>query len=353
MVQVGALEVQNVKRAINRYGTLPKGARIGAYLESLRQSGMPSNQESTTVVSSITSGTVEQHETIDNSQHRSLSPRQNNLRSQPQMTRSNSSSGVVNTYQPPNSPRGRVVAVRKNNQSDGVGLRTFRVSSNSNFRTASPSRSVQPSLADLEFPPPPADLPPPPDEIFSSQEQTELPPPISCNEISQIRNSPLSIRKAKSTDWRAKEDENEQEDRNDVSNVEPSVKEACSRFGVNLRRRETQDSSCRTIDNKRTGFKSRIDTIEPAAPPEEAPPPPPPPPPPVSNSPPDSFERKPGMKEMLELKLINEIKQSAETKHGTTTKKTVTSSTPSALLDPASQLLSELCASFNMDTGQR
>ncbi|XP_048267058.1 tyrosine-protein kinase Abl isoform X8 [Bombus terrestris] len=357
LVQVGALEVQNVKRAINRYGTLPKGARIGAYLESLRQSGMPSNQESTTVASSMTPGTVEQHEaSIDNSQHRSLSPRQSNLRSQPQMTRSNSSSGVVNTYQPPNSPRTRVVAVRKNNQSDAVGLRTFRVSSNSNFRTASPSRSVQPSLADLEFPPPPADLPPPPDEIFSGQEQAELPPPISCSEISQIRNSPLSIRKAKSTDWRSKEDENEhQEDRNDVSNAEPSVKEACSRFGVNLRRRETQDNSCKTTDNKRTGFKSRIETIEPAAPPEEAPPPPPPPPPPVStNSPPDSFERKPGMKEMLELKLINEIKQSAETKHGTTTKKPgVISSTPSALLDPASQLLSELCASFNMDSGQR
>ncbi|XP_071860942.1 tyrosine-protein kinase Abl isoform X2 [Bombus fervidus] len=357
LVQVGALEVQNVKRAINRYGTLPKGARIGAYLESLRQSGMPSNQESTTVASSMTPGTVEQHEaSMDNSQHRSLSPRQSNLRSQPQMTRSNSSSGVVNTYQPPNSPRTRVVAVRKNNQSDAVGLRTFRVSSNSNFRTASPSRSVQPSLADLEFPPPPADLPPPPDEIFSGQEQAELPPPISCSEISQIRNSPLSIRKAKSTDWRSKEDENEhQEDRNDVSNAEPSVKEACSRFGVNLRRRETQDNSCRTTDNKRTGFKSKIETIEPAAPPEEAPPPPPPPPPPVStNSPPDSFERKPGMKEMLELKLINEIKQSAETKHGTTTKKPgVISSTPSALLDPASQLLSELCASFNMDSGQR
>ncbi|XP_017753523.1 PREDICTED: tyrosine-protein kinase Abl [Eufriesea mexicana] len=357
LVQVGALEVQNVKRAINRYGTLPKGARIGAYLESLRQSGMPSNQECTTVASSMTPGTVEQHEaSMDNSQHRSLSPRQSNLRSQPQMTRSNSSSGVVNTYQPPNSPRGRVVAVRKSNQSDGVGLRTFRVSSNSNFRTASPSRSVQPSLADLEFPPPPADLPPPPDEIFSGQEQAELPPPISCSEISQMRNSPLSIRKAKSTDWRAKEDENEQqEDRNDVSNAEPSVKEACSRFGVNLRRRETQDNSCRNTDNKRAGFKSRIETIEPAAPPEEAPPPPPPPPPPVAtNSPPDSFERKPGMKEMLELKLINEIKQSAETKHGTTSKKTgVTSSTPSALLDPASQLLSELCASFNMDSGQR
>lgn len=31
-ITVGALEVQNVKKAINRYGTLPKGARIGAYL---------------------------------------------------------------------------------------------------------------------------------------------------------------------------------------------------------------------------------------------------------------------------------------------------------------------------------
>ncbi|CAK9800294.1 Tyrosine-protein kinase Abl [Anthophora plagiata] len=357
LVQVGALEVQNVKRAINRYGTLPKGARIGAYLESLRQSGMPSNQETTTIASSMTPGTVEQHEaSIDNSQHRSLSPRQSNLRNQPQMTRSNSSSGVVNTYQPPNSPRGRVVTVRKGNQSDGVGLRTFRVSSNSNFRTASPSRSVQPSLADLEFPPPPVDLPPPPDETFSGPEQAELPPPVSCTEISQMRNSPLSIRKAKSTDWRAKDDESEQqEDRNDVSNSEPSVKEACSRFGVNLRRREAQDNSCRNTDNKRTGFKPRIETIEPAAPPEEAPPPPPPPPPPVcTNVLPDSFERKPGMKEMLELKLINEIKQSAETKHGTTTKKTgLTSNTPSAPLDPASQLLSELCASFNMDSGQR
>ncbi|KAG8182032.1 hypothetical protein JTE90_013962 [Oedothorax gibbosus] len=39
-VKVAALEVQNVKKAINRYGTLPKGARIGAYLDSLRQHGL-------------------------------------------------------------------------------------------------------------------------------------------------------------------------------------------------------------------------------------------------------------------------------------------------------------------------
>lgn len=44
-MQVAALEVQNVRKAISRYGTLPKGARIGAYLESLRQSGMSTNEE--------------------------------------------------------------------------------------------------------------------------------------------------------------------------------------------------------------------------------------------------------------------------------------------------------------------
>ena len=40
-VQVAALEVQNVRKASNGYGTLPKGARIGAYLESLRQNNLP------------------------------------------------------------------------------------------------------------------------------------------------------------------------------------------------------------------------------------------------------------------------------------------------------------------------
>eukprot|EP00095_Tigriopus_kingsejongensis_P008109 maker-scaffold184_size276635-snap-gene-0.15 protein:Tk08109 transcript:maker-scaffold184_size276635-snap-gene-0.15-mRNA-1 annotation:"tyrosine-protein kinase abl" len=39
-VHVGALDEHNLKRAVHKYGTMPKGARIGAYLESLRQSGM-------------------------------------------------------------------------------------------------------------------------------------------------------------------------------------------------------------------------------------------------------------------------------------------------------------------------
>ncbi|GAB6027107.1 hypothetical protein CHUAL_000030 [Chamberlinius hualienensis] len=52
-VRVAALEVQNVKRAISRYGTLPKGARIGAYLESLRQHGLQPSQQLETQLSRI------------------------------------------------------------------------------------------------------------------------------------------------------------------------------------------------------------------------------------------------------------------------------------------------------------
>ncbi|XP_011250861.1 tyrosine-protein kinase Abl isoform X3 [Camponotus floridanus] len=402
LVHVGALEVQNVKRAINRYGTLPKGARIGAYLESLRQSGMPSNQESvSTATSSLSTAIVEQQQQdivvasamIDAvPQHRSLSPRQNNLRGQSQMTRSNSSSGVVNTYQPPNSPRSRAVGIRKTN-AEGIGLRTFRAPNSSSFRTASPSRSVQPTLADLEFPPPPLDLPPPPDEIFG--DQSDLPPPATtaspCTESSsshpKIASSPVSLRKLKA-EWRSKDEminDHDQDDRNnDVRNAEPSVKEASSRFGVNLRRRETTSStpgdthcSSKPADEKKLIYKPKettssgakaesVDVVGIAAP-EEAPPPPPPPPPPIGSAVSttgtslDTFESKPGMKEMLELKLINEIKQSADMKHGSnnsSAKKIGGSVSGSGLsstapLDPASQLLSELCASFSMDSANK
>lgn len=391
---MGALEVQNVKRAINRYGTLPKGARIGAYLESLRQSGMPPNQENI-ATSSLSNAVMEQQQqdiitasVVDViPQHRSLSPRQNNLRSQPQMTRSNSSSGVVNTYQPPNSPRSRTVGIRKTN-TEGIGLRTFRAPNNSSFRTGSPSRSVQPTLADLEFPPPPVDLPPPPDEVF---DHCDLPPPVTtaspCETSSshtKIASSPVGFRKVK-TEWRSKDEisDHDQDDRNnDVRNAEPSVKEASSRFGVNLRRRETTagDAHCgsgggvgKSADEKKLIYRPKETTSSGTiktesldatiVAPEEAPPPPPPPPPPIDGAvigtgTTDPFESKPGMKEMLELKLINEIKQSADMKHGGigSAKKTVANSNAplsAAPLDPASQLLSELCASFSMDSANK
>lgn len=97
--QVAALEVQNVKRAINRYGTLPKGARIGAYLESLRREG-------------------EEGEGEQENEGPARAP------APPHMIRSNSSGGV----------------------------RSFT-------RTTPKER---PSLADLEFPPPPPEQPPSP-----------------------------------------------------------------------------------------------------------------------------------------------------------------------------------------------
>ncbi|XP_057334621.1 tyrosine-protein kinase Abl isoform X1 [Microplitis mediator] len=375
LVHVGALEVQNVKRAINRYGTLPKGARIGAYLESLRQSGMPSAQESPSSIDlHQQQHQHQQHEAIniiETSQHRSLSPRQNNLRNQPQMTRSNSSSGVVNTYQPPNSPRSRMSS-RNKNSNDNIGLRTFRNPNTSTFRTASPSRSVQPTLADLEFPPPPLDLPPPPcDPTIDPPDFSTFSTPADIS-YSKPSGSPVCMRKSK-IDRRSKEEIVEEDDKNnDVRTVEPSVKEASSRFGVNLRRRETTSAtgtgtgvtsdSNKTSDEKKnifrgkecTGKNDNVSGCGILSPPTEAPPPPPPLPPPTSNDTDDGFNLKPGMKEMLELKLINEIKQSADLKQsGTLRKSNVFSNIVSHHLDPASQLLSELCANFNIDQSNK
>jgi len=134
VVQVAALEVQNVKRAINRYGTLPKGARIGAYLESLRQSGLSEGQSSEAPPP-----------------HRSVSPR-NNIRTQPgHMIRSNSSGGFQHHHHPPSSPRTR---------------HTGRANSTE-------TRPAQPSLADLEFPPPP-----PPEELDTALDVSNPQPSV-------------------------------------------------------------------------------------------------------------------------------------------------------------------------------
>ncbi|XP_014292361.1 tyrosine-protein kinase Abl isoform X2 [Halyomorpha halys] len=113
-VQVAALEVQNVRKAINRYGTLPKGARIGAYLESLRQNNLPPENNNPPAGNETPPA--------------QRSPR-SKIQAPGQMIRSNSSGGFTHHHQPPSSPRSR-------------------------------ARAGQPSLADLEFPPPP-----PPEEL--------------------------------------------------------------------------------------------------------------------------------------------------------------------------------------------
>ncbi|XP_073974449.1 tyrosine-protein kinase Abl isoform X2 [Rhodnius prolixus] len=131
VVQVAALEVQNVRKAINRYGTLPKGARIGAYLESLRQNNMSESNDNN--INNISNSGTETRNNIP--QGSETPPTQRSPRSKAsvqapgQMIRSNSSGGFQHHHQP-NSPR------------------------------ATRGRAGQPSLADLEFPPPP-----PPEEL--------------------------------------------------------------------------------------------------------------------------------------------------------------------------------------------
>lgn len=228
---VGALEVQNVKRAINRYGTLPKGARIGAYLESLRQNGdasiVPQATTNSLPLQSVTNGnSVIMSSDAPILAPSGLSPR-TTLKIQPQMIRSNSSGGVTMA----NSATASLTKLQRHRTTtDGTMMTTFssfRGVSSSN--SSSPKRNIQPCLADLEFPPPPIDLPPPPEDFevtgngishhqTTSQYALDIPPP----KLVQSGN-------------------------NDVSNTAPSVEEASSRFGVSLRKREPSTDSCSSL----------------------------------------------------------------------------------------------------------
>ena len=467
VVQVAALEVQNVKRAINRYGTLPKGARIGAYLESLRASGLTSGQEiEGAVVDGGEEGLEEPGVVSELAPHRSVSPR-TNIRTQPQMIRSNSSGGAVGGFHhhppPPSSPtagklhRPRTGIVRNHGTETCSSLRTFRASPNtSSFRGGSPSRVLQPSLADLEFPPPPADLPPPPEEFDNLNDGPPLtpePPPLLTaaspsperrrlrtgppgTKPSGLASSPRSLRKLghsssldqPPTRWLAQTDiaDNDQgmtveqqsdQDKDspgstrttDVRNTEPSVEEASSRFGVSLRHREPSTDSCSSaksggehddsalqLQGGRRSSKSRprdrppspprssrsltspsLETKSPVSPGSDLVPalyspsePPPPPAEPLQNPPDaspngapseDPAEKKPGnnkvlksvlpgMKEMLELKLVAEIKERADLKFNRGTKESPIGeggiAGSSSSLDPAAQLISELSEGF-------
>ena len=139
--QVVALDERNLKRAVNRYGTMPKGARIGAYLESLRVSGM--TPEPVTEQGVESDAMVDQSHTSE-SMDRSMVGKPNKAN---QMLRSNSSHGGFS------SSNGGVVS--KSSPSNSL---VKRVQQGSLERAYGVPSSYQP---DFEFPPPPADLPPP------------------------------------------------------------------------------------------------------------------------------------------------------------------------------------------------
>lgn len=293
---VGALEVQNVKKAINRYGTLPKGARIGAYLESLRQSdGSPAPQGGQTATPPDPPPPMAAANVISNSllaaQRAAMKGAQplQQQQQQPQMIRSNSSSGVTMA----NSATASLSKLQRHRTTTDGSMMTF-----SSFRGGtvgsnnSPKRSMPPTLADLEFPPPPADLPPPPEE-FEGHPQ----PPM----------------------------EKLMKPSNDVSNTEPSVEEASSRFGVSLRRREPSTDSCSSLGSPADAMVHS--SIEPS----------------LSSSIP--IPPPPSLKDKLEMKLAVEIKQKAANVPKSAIEN---SSSNHKVVDPASQLVSELAETMNL-----
>lgn len=427
--KVAALEVQNVKRAINRYGTLPKGARIGAYLESLRVSGLgvegegdgegrlegadPPDLPQDITVSSATDmpcSASRRPGAAHAAAAGSGSPR-TGIRTQPQMIRSNSSGGFQ-----PGSPTGKAQrSNRTRNDPVGSSLRTFRSNSTAGAAggslggslggSPSPSRAAQPSLADLEFPPPPQDLPPPDDvcNAFASsspecrKRMGSLPaavpvpggkPPSAASprggrrigasmsaDHAAGRDQPAPLLSTfhpqaslQASPQPAAEDLADADVKGgDVSNPEPSVEEASFRFGVSLRHREPSTDSCSSARSDRRDRDGRRPKDRPPSPPSPLPPLSPPddshspvePSTPSDDAESDSDRRKPFksaipgmMKEMLELKLVAEIKERAS---GRARESPVSEQHPGggggghAPQDPAARLIAELAADAARD----
>ena len=187
-MQVAALDERNLKKAVHRYGTLPKGARIGAYLESLRQSGMtpePVTEQGVDSDATIDSGSLGGGDTLEKLQGGRSSqnsgsinmggiPSSHKQQQQQPMLRSNSSHGgfVSNN----NTSRGRASPRTNPGQIARLGQQ-----GSFDHDAAGPSRGATIALNDLEFPPPPADLPPPPQSFQTFHQASSFKPNISPN----------------------------------------------------------------------------------------------------------------------------------------------------------------------------
>lgn len=120
-----------------------------------------------------------------------------------------------------------ILSIRNNTDNLRSSLRTFKAPHNS-FVGGSPSRSVPPpTLADLEFPPPPTDLPPPPEE-FDSIDTVDCTATImtSSTELKKkiVPMSPMLPSKKLNRELL-----DNSEGGGDVSTLQPSVEEASSR----------------------------------------------------------------------------------------------------------------------------
>jgi hypothetical protein len=177
--RVGQLDERNLKRAAHRYGTLPKGARIGAYLESLRASGL-------TPEPVLSDGGESGHDTLDSQRSGHTDPgpgggRVGPLMEPPQplhlhpvqpaglmslMARSNSSHGGF-PGAASSSPSGPQSSQGGGHQSRPAGPRSGQLprrlptytQGSTPLRGATSAGGKPSALLDLDFPPPPSDHP--------------------------------------------------------------------------------------------------------------------------------------------------------------------------------------------------
>ncbi|KAH8380086.1 hypothetical protein KR009_008869 [Drosophila setifemur] len=259
-ITVGALEVMNVKRVVNRYGTLPKVARIGAYLDSLEDSssaseGAPAPPAAAPAVAPALPP-ANGHSTPPGVR---LNPKISNPIPPQQMIRSNSSGGV--TMQ--NNAAASLNKLQRHRTTTEGTMMTF-----SSFRAAgssnSPKRSgpgmgsgAQPALANLEFPPPPLDLPPPPEEFEGAPPP---PPPAPESAVQAIQQHLHAQHPNNGNISNGNANNNNDSSHNDVSNTAPSVEEASSRFGVSLRKREPSTDSCSSLGSPPEDLKEKLIT---------------------------------------------------------------------------------------------
>ncbi|XP_043225715.1 tyrosine-protein kinase ABL1-like isoform X2 [Amphibalanus amphitrite] len=169
-IQVAPLEEHHVNESIKRYGTLPKGARIGAFLDSLRESGMR--------------GSAEGGEAAAGAGGEARAPRSHTeaegvrppasaaaAKKPSAMVRSNSSnSGFQSPRLSRLSPRVFAGAAGGGGGNGGGGAESA-----TDRRRPSPRQKRKP--AELEFPPPPTELPPPDDIEADFIIDPTFPPP--------------------------------------------------------------------------------------------------------------------------------------------------------------------------------
>lgn len=267
-ITVGALEVMNVKRVVNRYGTLPKVQRIGAYLDSLEDSSEPV-APAVPAAAPVAPPPANGHATPPSAR---INPKVSPIPPQ-QMIRSNSSGGV--TMQ--NNAAASLNKLQRHRTTTEGTMMTF-----SSFRAAgsssSPKRSgsgvasagpgAQPALANLEFPPPPLDLPPPPEEFEGGAPPP--PPPAAESAVQAIQqhlhaqlhsnNGNINGNANATANPNGNGNNNNDSSHNDVSNTAPSVEEASSRFGVSLRKREPSTDSCSSLGSPPEDLKEKLIT---------------------------------------------------------------------------------------------